>query len=164
MANQGSASYTIEDYSNETSESSMNVGIVTGASLPGLLANLGTFEAALDAVIIGSISKKALKVYDNPTGADAPTNPYAQREIRWIVHYHDSQESFGLEPNTSFGRQYTVTYGCPDLSLLDPDNRDMMLISSGAGLTFVTEFRDCFLAPSGGTLEVDYVELVGRKG
>lgn len=141
----------------------MNVGIITGASLPGLLTNLGTFQTALEAVIIGTVFKNALSVYDNPTGNAKPSNVYAQREIRWIVHYHDSQAMFGLEPNPSFGRSYTSEWACPNLSLLVTDT-DLMKIDTGAGATFVTEFQDTFLAPSGGTLVVDFIELVGRKG
>jgi hypothetical protein len=163
MANQGTATYTIQDYSREKSTSQMNVGVVTGASLPGLLTNLGTFKTALQGVIIGTIFKEALNVYDNPTGNAKPTNVYAQREIRWIVHYHDNTPTFGLEPNNAFGRAYTVEFACPNLSLL-VDGTDLMNIASGAGQTFVTEFQDTFLAPSGGAAVVDYVELVGRKG
>jgi hypothetical protein len=163
MANQGSASFTIQDYSREKSNSSMNVGVVTGASLPGLLTNLGTFQTALEGVIIGTVFKNALSVYDNQTGNAKPTNVYAQREIRWIVHYHDSQAAFGAVPNTAFGRAYTSEWACPDLSLLMTDT-DLMVIDAGAGQTFVTEFQDTFLAPSGGTLLVDFIELVGRKG
>lgn len=163
MANQGSASFTIQDYSREKANSSMNVGVVTGASLPGLLTNLGTFQTALEAVIIGTVFKNALSVYDNPTGNAKPSNVYAQREIRWIVHYHDNTETFGLEPNNAFGRAYTSEWACPNLSLLVTDT-DLMNIASGAGQTFVTEFQDTFLAPSGGAIVVDYVELVGRKG
>lgn len=162
MANQGTATFTIIDESKEKAVSSMNVGIVTGASLPGLLTNLGQFKTALDAVIIGTVFKESLTVYDNPTGEALPTNPYAQREIRWIVHYHDSQEMFGLEPNNAFGRAYTVEFACPDLSIKVAGS-DLMIINAGVGQTFVTEFQECFLAPSGGTLVVDFVELVGRK-
>src|SRR6266705_1635298 len=112
MSNQGSASYTIQDYSLEKATSKMNVGVVTALSLAGLLTNLGAFETALDGVIIGTVFKKALNVYDNPTGDAAPTNHYAQREIRWIVHYHDNTATFGLEPNNAFGRAYTVEFAC----------------------------------------------------
>lgn len=163
MAAQGTATYTIQDYSREKSVSQMNVGVVTALSLPGLLTNLGTFKTALQGVTIGTIFKEALSVYDNPTGNPAPTNVYAQREIRWIVHYHDNTPTFGLETNNAFGRAYTVEYACPDLSLLVA-NTDLMKIDSGAGQTFVTEFQDTFLCPSGGAIVVDYVELVGRKG
>lgn len=163
MAGQGAAGYTIRDYSKESANSRMNVGVVDALSLPGLLTNLGNFQTALQGVIIGKVYKNSLSVYDNIVDETLPTNHYAQREIRWIVHYQDTQAMFGLETNTSFGRKYTVEFACPDLSLLLP-NSDIMNIASGAGATFKTNFEGTFLAPSGGTLAVDFIELVGRKG
>lgn len=164
MANQGRAGYTLIDASNEKAVFSMNVGVVTGASLPGLLTNLGAFETAMDAVTLCNIYRKRLQVYDNPgTDPSIPSNQSAQRELRWLVHYHDSQAMFGAEANNFFGEKYTCEVPGADPSLLVAGT-DLMNVAAGAGATFKTEFQDCFLAPSGGTLVVDYIELVGRKG
>jgi len=181
-SNQGTATYTIQDYSREKAHSSMNVGIVTALSLPNLLTNLGNFEKALDNIIIGTVFKKSLSVYDNATNNGIPTNVFAQREIRWVVHYHDNTPAFGVVdssgnpitgvpdvPNPAFGRAYTVEYACPDLSLLQ-QNSDLMDLSTsggpanGKGAAFVLQFENTFLAPSGGVARIDYIELVGRKG
>jgi hypothetical protein len=163
MADQGRAGYSIVDYSKETARSEMNVGVVTALSLPGLLTNLGNFETALAGVIIGAISAKRLSVYDNPTGAAFPTNVYAQREIRWIVHYHDNTAAFGAVANPAFGRKYTVEYACPDASLLQP-HTDLMDLTATNAAAFVTAFEAAFLAPMGGAAAIDFIELVGRKG
>lgn len=160
MSNQGRAGFTMIDNTAEKSVFSMNVGIVTAASLPGLLTNLGQFETALEAVVLTNIFKKRLLVYDNSGATPVPpASTSAQVEKKWLVHYHDSQELFGAVPNVFFGNKYTCEIAGADEALL-VSGTDFMNITTGVGATFKTEFESCFLAPSGGTLVVDSVEFV----
>lgn len=159
MANQGRAGWTIQDNSGDKNVFSMNVGVVTGASLPGLLTNLGTFETALGAVLDCNVYKNRLSVYDNTVNPALPASTQAQNEKKWLVHYHDSQATFGAVPNVFFGEKYTCEIPGAKESLIEAGT-NRMIITAGAGQTFVTEFQDAFLAPSGGTLVVDYVEYV----
>lgn len=159
MANQGRAGWTTRDNSRDVSTFSMNVGIVTGASLPGLLTNLTNFEEALDPIILTSIYKARLSVYDNTKDPTIPASKLAQNEKKWVVHYHDSQTDFGAVPNVFYGTQYVCEIGGADESLLIA-NTNKLDISAGVGAAFVTAFQAAFLAPSGGTLLVDYVEYI----
>lgn len=159
MANQGRAGWSTRDNSRDVSTFSMNVGVVTGASLPGLLSNLTNFQEALDPVILTAIYKARLSVYDNTVDSTIPASKLAQNEKKWVVHYHDSQEAFGAVPNVFFGNRYVCEIGGADESLLVA-NTNLMEIGSGAGATFKTAFEAAFLAPSGGTLVIDYVEYV----
>lgn len=159
MANQGRAGWTIQDNSQDKNVFSMNVGVVTGASLPGLLSNLTDFQEALAPVLDCAIYKARLSVYDNTVDPAVPASTQAQNEKKWLVHYHDSQATFGAVPNVFFGERYTCEIpGAKESLIVSGTNR--MDISAGVGLAFKTEFQDAFLAPSGGTLLVDYVEYV----
>lgn len=161
MANQGRAGYTMIDNSSDKNVFSMNVGVVTGASLPGLLTNLGTFETALDAVVLSNIYRKRLQVYDNPgTTPTPPASTTAQNEKKWLVHYHDNTPTFGLEPNNAFGEKYVCEIPGADESLIVSGTNRMNIAAGSPGATFVTEFQDAFLAPMGGAIVVDFIEYV----
>lgn len=161
MANQGRAGWTIIDNSNDKNVFSMNVGVVTGASLPGLLTNLTNFEEALDPVILCNIYRARLQVYDNPGATPvAPASTLAQNEKKWVVHYHDSQAAFGATPNNFFGTKYVCEVPGADESLIVSGTNLMNIAAATPGAAFVTAFQAAFLAPSGGTLVVDYVEYV----
>lgn len=160
MANQGRAGWTIQDNSQDKNVFSMNVGVVTGASLPGLLTNLGDFQDALIAVLDSTVYKNRLSVYDNVVDPAVPASLQAQNEKKWLVHYHDSQEAFGAVANVFFGEKYVCEIPGAKESLIVGGTNRMNIEAATPGATFVTEFQDAFLAPSGGTLIVDYVEYV----
>lgn len=158
MANQGRAGWTIQDNSRDKNVFSMNVGVVTGASLPGLLSNLTDFQEALAPVLDCAIFKARLSVYDNTVDPAIPASTGAQNEKKWLVHYHDNTPAFGAVPNNFYGEKYVCEIPGAKESLIDPGTNRMITTAGSPGATFVTEFQDAFLAPSGGSLVVDYVE------
>ena len=55
--------------------------------------------------------------------------PVAQRELAWVVHYHDNEEYFDAPTNSilneNYGAQQTMRIACPevtDTALLQPDS------------------------------------------
>jgi hypothetical protein len=77
-----------------------------------------------------------------------PTDPWAQKEIAWIVHFHDAVN----------GRKRTRRIPGADLTL-KVAGTDRMNIASGAGQSFVTGFESIVLSDDGNAVVVDYIEL-----
>lgn len=162
----GYGSFTILDYDGEVTNSQFNTGNITAVSLPGTITQFGTLRTALDGIILGRISKEALKVFETKLSNTLPTDKAAQRESKWLVVYEDNLPFFddpvNAIPNEGYKRVFTMEVGTADLSLLVA-NTDRMEITAGAGQTFVTAFEALARSPYGGTVNVIEVRHVGRN-
>lgn len=156
MAYQTEVFMSYLDYGSETS-------VVRARGIPLTAANfdaqVALWEALEDAisgtteVALGNLVKLSIG-HAEPSGLSAPVSALAQREAKWLVHYH--------APTT--GKKYTMEIPCADLTLLDPNARDRMLVASGDGATFVGAFEGVVRAPDdGAAVVVDYILHVGRN-
>lgn len=162
----GQLSFTVLDNSNEKSNFSIWTGEVTAASLPGLLTEVGTLRTAIDGLVIGTVHKEQLKVFDTVLSNTRPANKFAQRESKWLVTYEDILAFFddpvNAIPNEGFGKVFNIEIGTADLALL-PDGSESLDITAGAAATFVTAFEATARSPYGGTVNVLSIRYVGRK-
>jgi len=146
--------FQITDYSNE--KSSFGVTSVTGNS-GNLTAQEGLAAALHDAVAnlsIGVVSKQvfAILLIDAPGVA---TNPYAQREMKWLVTY---------QGNTS-GKLFQLEIAAPDVTDNVVVNSDVANLASTDWAAFKTAFEAYAKSPDNGTEAVTVIKatLVGRN-
>lgn len=144
----------ITDYSNE--KSSFGVVSVTGTA--GNLTAQETAAAALAAAVgnltIGVLSRQAYAIIliDAPGVA---TNPYAQRELKWLVQYQGN----------SSGKLFSIEIAAPDVTDNVVVNSDVANLGSVDWLAFVSAFEAYAKSPDNGTEAVTVIgaRLVGRN-
>lgn len=143
------ANFTIPvvDYANKTSNATLPVA--DAITVPDTTAIFN----AIDALLVGNLGQSTL---DLATKKDAgpggtPANQKAQRELKWLVHYHD---------DTTLA-EHTLEIPCADADLIAGNTTNIDL-GAGAGLAFVGAFETHCIAPvTGNAVSVDYVELIG---
>jgi len=94
----------VMDYSKERKSTRWTVGPITALTLPGLLPQIGDWNAALQAVIFGTITEEEFGVNDVVSNA-RPSTAAAQVETRMLIGYVDSVTG---EPESE--SIYTVDY------------------------------------------------------
>lgn len=160
MAN-GELKFTIRDNSAETGRVEIHTGAVTGASLPGLLTEIGTLRTAIDGLSIGVMAAEALSVFETKLSALSAASPLAQRGVKWTVGYADNQQFFddpvNAIPNAGYNKIFTFTIPAADLTLLATGEEELDLTVNPA-LAFVTAFENTARSPYGGTVEVLYIK------
>jgi hypothetical protein len=144
---------SLKDYDGETTtfrvrSADLNAGNI--ATQITLQANLG---AAINDMVLGALNKIT---YGNDvlTPVVASDDPSAQRELKWLVNYHD----------TITGKKLRAELGTADTARLDPNARGQAQIGDGAEVdAFVTAFEAYVLSDAGNAVEVDSIILVGRN-
>lgn len=149
----GFYSRTLQDYDSEKTvfrihTTDLNAGNI--AAQLTLQANLGS---AINNITLGTLYNIR---YGNEvvTPGAAPVDPFAQREIKWLIGYRD----------TVAGGLYTVELGTADLDQLDPNNRNSAHIGdAGVVDQFITDFEAYALSPLGNAVDIEYIRPVGRN-
>ena len=136
------------DFSNEGSNATIPVADAI------LDADITTLFASIVGVTLGNAQKAVLVTsVDKDAGtAGAPANAFAQREIKWLIHYTDNVNL----------KKRTRELPTADLSLAvaGTDNMDL---SAGAGLTLKNQLEAFMLSTDGNAITVDEIEFVGRS-
>lgn len=159
MSDQAALTLTIKDASNEKSTSEFNLGLQTPATIAANIVKTNALQNAIVGIILGNLFKTKYTYFDNTMNPNVPTNQAAQKEMKWMVHYHDNTDTFGVNQNPNYGNAYVVSIACPDTSKL-VDGTDRADLTDTAVATFVTAFEDVVLAPGGGAAKIDYIEIV----
>lgn len=164
----GRLGFQVVDYSNEKKSFSLATGEVTSGTLPGLLTEVGTLRAAIEAITLGNMAKESLSVFDTNLNAIPPTSQAAQVEKVWIVTYRDVTQFFDSPvnaiPNEGYGRLYTMSIPTADevnIPLLTES--DLADLTETAMAAFVTAFENTARSPAGGEVEVRTVRFGGRN-
>lgn len=168
MAN-GGLTFTFLDYDRESGSTNLQTGAVTAVSLPSLLTQIGTLRTAIAGITLGTISGESLYAFRTRLSNQPPTDPLAQRESVWIVHYEDVTAFFddpvNAIPNAGFGKNFTFAIPTADLSgdrlLTNSEDADLAETSIAA---FVTAFEAIARSPYGGAVNVTRIEAGGRTG
>lgn len=146
-------SYTFRDYANESSTVGLHVDEVTAANFDAQVAAQASLLSALEGVSLGNEIKNQMTANVTKSQPSPASDPNAQRELKWMVRAFDAV-TYDL---------VTIEIPCADLSLLDPNNLDRMVIDSGAGATLVSEIEANVLSKNGNALTVNEIVLVGRN-
>lgn len=153
----GTLNIRIRDYDKEGSGFSLGTPPITSVNINDyttpVTGFIDTLVTALNAIVIGTIEKASLISYEEVVATALPTSPFAQRETKALVGYHDSVT----------GARYTFTIPAVDLALLSATRSGEFDISSGAWNDFVVELEANFVSPDGNLIVVDYARHVGRN-
>lgn len=152
----GSVSFTIRDYSNETSTHSLDTADLTAANfntyLDPVTGLVPVYYDALDAIILGNIGSERISARDILISQAPAGSVYAQVELKWLVFYSDNVNS----------KVYRREIPTPDLTLLVAGT-DLMNITAGAGLAWKTAAENLWVSPDGNPVTIFKVQLVGRN-
>jgi hypothetical protein len=105
MWNMAHNTMTVTDFSEENSSFGFESAALTAGNIVAQTAAAGTLEAATEALTIGNIAKNQVSqiLLDDP---GVPTNPYAQRELKWLVRYE----------NSTTGKKFSLEIPAPNLT------------------------------------------------
>jgi len=145
---------TITDFSDERSSFGFESAALTAGNIAGQATAAGTLEAATEALTIGNISKNQVAqiLLDDP---GVPSNPYAQRELKWLVTYQA----------VTSGKKYTLEIAAPDLTDNLVPGTDIADLTSTDWAAWVTAFV-AYAKPEDDLTDAVIVlgaELVGRN-
>lgn len=137
------------DYSNEGSTATIPVADAISD------ANITVVFGALVGVTLGNAQKSVLSTaIDKDAGtAGASADPFAQREIKWLIRYTDAVTL----------KRYTKEIPCADLSQAVAGSDQMDVSAATPGETLVNALEAQMLSPDGNGITVDSIEFVGRN-
>ena len=147
--------FTLRDYSGESTAVRIYNGDVTAISIAGFLTDFGDMRDAVEGITLGEMAQEQWVGDLTTLSADLPVNVFAQRELKWLVRYHD-----------------TVTNEKAKLEIGTADPTGVMLPASDFAdltvepmLTFVSEFEAFARHPesSVNAVVIDSIQLVGRN-
>lgn len=169
--NAGAGSFTLMDFSRETSSFGFATGAITAVSLPGTLTQFGALRAAVQGITNGAVVGEQLIVNRTkfPEPAPGSLDATAKREAKWLVTYTDTTEYFdpptNAIPNAGYGKVFTVEIPCADDSIagIKLPNSDEADLTSTEMAAFVTAFEDIARSPYNGAVTVTRVMIVGRN-
>lgn len=162
MAN-GELKFTIRDNTGEVGPAEIHTGAITAVSLPDTLTQIAAVRTAIDGISIGVLASESLKVFETKLSAAKAASQLAQKGVKWLCGYADTQQFFdpGVNaiPNAGYQKVFTFTIPCADLTLLVTGEENLNL-AAGPGLAFKTAFDAIARSPYGGTCTLQYVKYV----
>jgi len=140
---------TVTDASQENSSFGFESAALTAGNIAGQATAAGTLEAATEALTIGNISKNQVAqiLLDDP---GVPSNPYAQRELKWLVSYQA----------VTSGKLYSLEIPAPDLTDNLVAGTDVADLTSTDWAAWVTAF-EAYAKPADDL--TDAVTVVGAR-
>jgi len=146
--------FQITDYSNEKSTTVLNTTVLTAGNFAAQQTLAAALAAAIEDLTIGELTKQinSVPVLDTPA---IPTNPYAQREMKWLVQYQGDVS----------GKLFSSEIAAPDITDNVVPNTDTADITSTDWAAFVTAFEAYVKSPDDATETVTVIgaHLVGRN-
>lgn len=143
------------DFSNELSTTRIYVPAMTALSIASILTEMAAYETALDAVTLGVASESVVTLDRTILSAALPTNVFAQRELKWLVHYHSN----------TLNHKFTL-----EIPTADPTGRlvagtDLADMTNAQWIAYKAAFEVVGVAPDDDTdqVTIDFIELVGRN-
>lgn len=142
------------DYGNEKSGLTVTSADLTAANFDAQATASSGLSVAIGALSIGSLTRRTQTMV-RLDDADIPTNPFAQRELKWDVLYRG---------NTS-GDPFHIEIPCADLDGNLVPNTDIADLTSTAWANFVTAFEAFARSPQNPTESVTVIsaKVVGRN-
>lgn len=144
----------ITDASDEKSNVAVSSVALTAANFDAQATAASGMAGAINALSIGSLTKRS-QVQSNLDTPDIPVDPYAQRELKWLVKYQGN----------TLGKSYSLEIACPDLTDNIVPGTDVADITSTDWAAFITAFEAFARAPDNIAEAVTFISarLVGRN-
>lgn len=144
----GLVSQTYFDFSQETSVVTYNVA---NADIGGVAVQ--TLLVATAALSLGTVPKVQQSTLVANAGITPPTNPFAQRELKWLVRMKDDITGFPVQ----------VEIPCPDLTGNITPGSDIALVSSADWLAYIAAVEAVAKSNVGNAVSFLGASLVGRN-
>lgn len=144
----GIVSQSYMDFSNEVSVVSYNVAntAIGGVDVQSLLV-------ATAALSIGTVKKVEQSTVVANAGVTPPTNPFAQREMKWLVKFVDDVTGFAVQ----------VEIPCPDLTGNIVSASDLALVTSADWVAYIAAAEAVVKSNVGNAVSFVGASLVGRN-
>lgn len=154
----GRFALTYVDYDGEVSTAQFPMSDLTDANIVDEYADALTLQAAVEAVVLGLLTKATYTAKTSPIAVGKSSEELAHRENKALVRYYD---------DTTFERA-TMEIPCPDMSLQHPSlpgvfYRNGVSGEEAAWGTFVTAFQDFVPGPGGNASVIQEIVHVGRN-
>jgi hypothetical protein len=153
MAAKGELHLSYLDYDGETGKTRLHWTAITAANFDAQNTLRTNLVTAIAGICNGVLAHWSFGNADSPA-ATPPADQTAQRELRWLVQYHDN----------STLKKYKAEIPCPDMAVLDDNDRAHAEIGDGDVVdAFVTAFEAGVISDAGNAITVDEITLVGRN-
>lgn len=123
------SSIQITDYSQETSSFGVNSAVLTAGNIVAQTSAAEALSTAVDGLTIGRLTKQTI-TQNVVEDAGVPTNPYAQRELKWLVTYQAVVS----------GKKFQIEIAAPDLTDNTVPNSDVADLTSDDWVAFISAF------------------------
>lgn len=141
------------DHNSEASSFSVPGVDLTAANLIAQQALMAALVAATGGIIIGTLNRETVLLSDTLISAVPATNPFAQRETKWLVTWVD----------TVTDEVHQSEIPTADLAELVPNGGTLNVAAASAGEDFVNAF-EAFVRGNGvNTVQVAEIRHVGRN-
>lgn len=149
------AVFTQRDFSKELSHTTIYTDVLDGTNYDTVNADTDLMRNAIDGITTGIMAQQTLVAEKDILSGATPTNVYAQRELKWLVRYHDNVTS----------KPYTLTLPCADPTARLIAGTDLANLAQTEVAAFVTRFQSYAKDPDTLTnaVTVDSIQLVGRN-
>jgi len=148
------ATLTLLDASNEGTPVSVTSQVLTAANFDAQVSAFTAFRSAVEALTLGTAQRWVLA--QSTDGSNTlPTNPYAQRELKWLVRYRGATS----------GKMYSLEIPAPDVTGNLVANSDLADPTSADWVAFISAFEAFARTPDNPSALVEFVDarLVGRN-
>lgn len=146
--------FVIRDYSNELSNFGVTSVEGNAGNLTAQLAAQTTLSSAIENLTIGHLDKYTYSI-EGLNSPLTPSNPYAQREMKWLVSYMGDVS----------GKVFSIEIAAPNITDNVVPFSDIADLTSDDWAAFVTAFEAYAKSPDNGTeaVTVTGARLVGRN-
>lgn len=147
-------SFQLTDHSNEKSNATVYTVNLTAANFDAQATLRTSLMGSINNLSIGQLSR--VTVSDIPVDSPGiPGNPFAQRELKWLVSYRD----------TVTGKMYQMEIPAANLTDNLAGNTDNANLASDDWVAFINAFEAYARAPDNiiNTVEVVSARMVGRN-
>lgn len=150
----GSTTISFNDYSNEKSSVTVHAQDLTAANFDAQATLAGALSLAVNALSIGQLVRRTISEVeiDSP---GTPTNPFAQRELKWLVSYRGDVS----------GKLFQIEIPCANLTGNLVPGTDLADVTSTSWENFIEAFEAYARSPDSPAEEVVFegARLVGRN-
>lgn len=137
----------------ETSTVRLPITTIIAGNYASMQTAIAALAVALNGVSLGVETKRTTIAADVVQGSGPAASPYAQRENKWLLRYHDSVN----------GVKYQAEVPCANLTLLTP-NTEFMDETSSEFTALKTAFEAIVKSPDDdNTVVLDSAQFVGRR-
>jgi len=152
-ASPSSYSLSVRDYDKELARTRVAVVPLSATNFTAWNTLLDNLQTGISGIIIGEPASEVRTAAQNTLSAALPTDPFAQRETKWIVRSEDNttHEIFRNE------------IPCSDLSLLSGNDEFITSFPVGPLATFKTAWEAAVLSPDGNDVTLISLQAAGKR-